>query len=237
MAVRFRCTHCGRLLSITSRRIGQFVPCPDCGTEILVPERDIFDEVPVAVVPPAEPLEPVKPPSIEFAAAPDFVTEAEPPFDPNDEEDEDEPAFRPRRSIGEVAEMDLTPMVDVTFLLLIFFMVTASFSLQKAIRTPVPDEDQKGAVQSIQQLEDLQATSIIVRIDDRDHILVDDEPVSDTERLGDVFRDKMRMEQKTEVIVNADANSRHRTVVGVVDAANAAGMQKIRMATTTSKAQ
>ena len=37
-------------------------------------------------------------------------------------------------------ELDMTPMVDVTFLLLIFFMVTASFTLQKSIaQPPVPD--------------------------------------------------------------------------------------------------
>lgn len=38
-------------------------------------------------------------------------------------------------------ELDMTPMVDVTFLLLIFFMVTASFSLQKSIRVPHQKSD------------------------------------------------------------------------------------------------
>lgn len=40
------------------------------------------------------------------------------------------------RSHQEGQEPDMTPMVDVTFLLLIFFMVTASFSLQKSIPMP-----------------------------------------------------------------------------------------------------
>ncbi|QDV15035.1 Biopolymer transport protein ExbD/TolR [Rosistilla oblonga] len=38
--------------------------------------------------------------------------------------------------IRDDSELDMTPMVDVTFLLLIFFMVTASFSLQKSITMP-----------------------------------------------------------------------------------------------------
>ena len=38
--------------------------------------------------------------------------------------------------------MDMTPMVDVTFLLLIFFMVTAAFSLQKSIEMPRQQSDQ-----------------------------------------------------------------------------------------------
>jgi len=41
-----------------------------------------------------------------------------------------------RRKQREEEELDMTPMVDVTFLLLIFFMVTASFTLQKSIEMP-----------------------------------------------------------------------------------------------------
>ena len=39
-------------------------------------------------------------------------------------------------------EMDMTPMVDVTFLLLIFFMVTASFTLQKSMDLPTKTQDE-----------------------------------------------------------------------------------------------
>ena len=39
-------------------------------------------------------------------------------------------------------EMDMTPMVDVTFLLLIFFMVTASFVLQKSMDLPTKTQDE-----------------------------------------------------------------------------------------------
>lgn len=55
------------------------------------------------------------------------------------EADEDEAAFR--RPPREEEELDMTPMVDVTFLLLIFFMVTASFSLQKSIQMPRQTSD------------------------------------------------------------------------------------------------
>lgn len=39
------------------------------------------------------------------------------------------------------AEMDMTPMVDVTFLLLIFFMVTAAFTMQKSFQVPTPQDN------------------------------------------------------------------------------------------------
>tara|TARA_R110002111_G_scaffold250210_1_gene314412 strand:+ start:132 stop:608 length:477 start_codon:yes stop_codon:yes gene_type:complete len=48
------------------------------------------------------------------------------------------------RKLGSGQEMDMTPMVDVTFLLLIFFMVTAAFSLQKSIEMPRQRTDALG---------------------------------------------------------------------------------------------
>lgn len=130
-------------------------------------------------------------------------------------------------------EMDLTPMVDVTFLLLIFFMITASFSIQKSIETPASDQDKKGATQTIQSLEDLESVAIIVEIDAQNRVMVDELPIDAKTSLADAFRDKMRKEQKTELIVNAHRDAMHRTVVEIVDAANAAGLQKIRLVTRT----
>ena len=135
--------------------------------------------------------------------------------------------FRRHKNLDE--EMDLTPMVDVTFQLLIFFMVSASFSLQKSIEVPTPDPDQKGASQQVQTLDDLQGTSIIVKIDSSNTIFIDDEPLGDVLRLSDTLRDKMRREQKSEILVTADSQSLHRTLIAVIDAANEVGMQKIRM--------
>ena len=49
-----------------------------------------------------------------------------------------------RKSTKTMREIDMTPMVDVTFLLLIFFMLTAAFSLQKPIAMPRPQVDAPG---------------------------------------------------------------------------------------------
>lgn len=54
--------------------------------------------------------------------------------------DEEEYGLPPRQKRDD-GELDMTPMVDVTFLLLIFFMVTASFSLQKSIKMPKQNSD------------------------------------------------------------------------------------------------
>ena len=52
--------------------------------------------------------------------------------------------IRRERKSAEVA-VDLTPMIDMTFILLIFFMVTASFTLQKSLHVPVPKLDEASA--------------------------------------------------------------------------------------------
>ena len=160
------------------------------------------------------------------------VESVEEPFVPGDTSDDDDGGDAPltiRRHNHLDDEMDLTPMVDVTFQLLIFFMVSASFSLQKSIEVPTPDPDQKGASQQVQTIDDLHGTSIIVKIDASNTIWIDDEPLGDVGRLADTLRDKMRREQKTELLVTADNQSLHRTIIAVIDAANEVGMQKIRM--------
>ena len=67
----------------------------------------------------------------------------------------------PRR--GDEGEVDMTPMVDVTFLLLIFFMVTAAFTMQKSFKLPAPQENAPSA-QVRDSVED--AGVITVRIDE-----------------------------------------------------------------------
>src|SRR3989304_50163 len=59
-------------------------------------------------------------------------------------------------------DMDMTPMVDVTFLLLIFFMITAAFMLQKSLEVPPADADEAAPAQAV---EDLEKDSIVVRVD------------------------------------------------------------------------
>jgi biopolymer transport protein ExbD len=154
-----------------------------------------------------------------------------------DVESEDDSGFQLRRRSRTDDDMDLTPMVDVTFQLLIFFMVTASFALQKSIEVPTPDPDKKGASQQLQILEDMEGTSIRVQIDASNTIFVDDDAVADPTRLTEVLKDKMRKEQKTEILISAHAAALHRSVISVIDAANSVGMQKIRLLSRQGKSE
>ncbi len=74
------------------------------------------------------------------------------------------------RKKREGGELDMTPMVDVTFLLLIFFMVTASFSLQKSIQIPRQQSDAASPNPNLDVPPELE--SIEVQIDEYGGFLV-----------------------------------------------------------------
>ncbi|MFK7779234.1 MAG: biopolymer transporter ExbD [Gimesia sp.] len=155
-------------------------------------------------------------------------------FEDDEEEDneDDDDGFRIRSAESEFDEMDLTPMVDVTFLLLIFFMITASFSLQKSIQVPPPNPDEDGVSQSLQTLDDFREESIIVEIDNNNGIYVDDIKLSNPSEIVQAILDRRNQDGKTksELVLSAHKAARHETVVAVIDAANEVGMQKIRLA-------
>ncbi len=150
----------------------------------------------------------------------------------DDDDDDDDDGFSIRSADSEFEEMDLTPMVDVTFLLLIFFMITASFSLQKSIQVPPPNPDEDGVSQSLQTLDDFREESIIVEIDNNDGIYVDDIKLSNPSEIVQAILDRRDQggKPKSELVLSAHKAARHETVVAVVDAANEVGMQKIRLA-------
>jgi biopolymer transport protein ExbD len=87
---------------------------------------------------------------------------------PEDDVDDDEPLLQ--RKPRDEEELDMTPMVDVTFLLLIFFMVTAAFSLQKSIEMPRQQTDAPSTTVVEQEEEDLEMVE--VQIDEFGSFLV-----------------------------------------------------------------
>ena len=153
---------------------------------------------------------------------------AGPSMPPEEEEDADQAPFMARKR-PEAEELDLTAMVDVTFLLVLFFMLTATYTLQSSIEVPAPKPKEKGAQQQIQTLEDLEINNIIVRIDANNKITVDNQEV-EAKRLVHHIREILYNTKKNELVIQAAKQCHHDTVVRVMDAANEVGMQKIRIA-------
>lgn len=232
MPIQFRCVHCGQMLSISSRKMGSTVNCPACTEPIRVPgEVDPtaqLDQVKTtaSAQTPAVPAPAPNRPAAAVAPAKAPV----PASSPNlwaDEEEDDEDAPRGVRD-SRIANdgLDMTPMVDVTFQLLIFFMITASFVTQKSLQTSAPEpEDDAGQV-TMQVEEDDQAP-VIVAIAEDGSILIDDFPVEPSAVL-ETLTGKIAAESKTSLVIEAEYNAPHGMVILVMDSGISAGMQSIR---------
>ena len=263
MPIRFRCSACQQVLSVSSRKAGQKVRCPACQASLKIPTpKDQAEPQPIEEPDPSAKSAAATGSEVEDASVPSPVSEtvsepvsaagesAEPSVSSEfedssehqaaepetaasrlfgsaviEEEEEEEEDFQLRRAQTEFEEMDLTPMVDVTFLLLIFFMITASFTMQKAIAFPPPSPDEEGASVQPKQLEDFKDDCVIVEIHEDNSISIDDERIPLDADLAAMLASK----GKNEMLIDAHENSLHETVVKVVDAGNEVQMQRIRL--------
>lgn len=135
------------------------------------------------------------------------------------------------------ADLDMTPMVDVTFLLLIFFMVTAAFALQKSFKLPTPNENAPSA--NVQ--ESVEDGVITVRIDEFNTFHVsssfwDEEQEAPSEqellrRLREAKEGDGRGNVPNTLIVEAHGDATHDRVVLAMDAGTDIGMEEVKLRT------
>jgi biopolymer transport protein ExbD len=132
-------------------------------------------------------------------------------------------------------ELDMTPMVDVTFLLLIFFMVTASFTLQKSLEQPPAKSDQPST--EVQEDDEILDDYVQVTIDQTNTYYVttrDDEEVecpSDSEMRSRV-KDAKETSSATRLIILAHVDSTHAKLVTAWDTGVINNMKEIEIQTT-----
>lgn len=161
MSIKIQCPRCGVRCGVNERLAGRKTHCPSCDAEIKVPTLEAIQaakakrEAARAVAAPA--AQPSKPVSASKSSAPPVSQE---PKKAEDKGFEELPLGAGRKKVE--AEMDMTPMVDVTFLLLIFFMVTASFSLQKSIALPPQQSDAPSSSPVEKEQEEMDQVSLQV---------------------------------------------------------------------------
>ena len=135
-------------------------------------------------------------------------------------------------------ELDLTPMVDVTFLLLIFFMVTASFQIQKSLEVPVPRQDLPSLTAQQQESPEDDPDNILVRIDSLNTYFVscvawdrEREAPSEQELLRQMrlARESNREQPPRTLLVIAHVEALHEKVVAALDAGADVGIDTIRL--------
>ena len=147
---------------------------------------------------------------------------------PSDDDDDDPPPRRARTE--ESAAIDLTPAVDVTFQLLIFFMVTASFSMQKAF--DVPPAKQTEGVSVAVVVQDESQTAVKVQVDADNSMIVEEQDskrASNYRELLELLKaEKNASPDVTDIQLELHPDSTHETRVIVIDAATQAGFTRVR---------
>lgn len=120
----------------------------------------------------------------------------------------------------EESSVDITPMLDVVFIMLIFFIVTATFIKESGI-----DVDKPSAATAIVQ----EKASILVAIDANDDVWINRRQV-DLRSVRSIIERLHAENPKGTLVIQADKESRNDTLVQVMDASRRAGVYDIALA-------
>ena len=121
---------------------------------------------------------------------------------------------------------DITPMIDVVFLLLIFFMLSTTFIVKPGINISLP----KSSAEEIRK----QKEEIEISISREGGFYLDGDKV-DLETLKERFINAAKTSIESVVIINADEKASHGDVVAIMDIAKESGITKLAVATTPKK--
>ena len=131
--------------------------------------------------------------------------------------------MRRRKAIigEETEEIDLTPMLDVVFIMLIFFIVTATFVKEIGIDVNSPDKNQN--------VKDADKQSIVVQITNRDRIRIRGRDIDFRAVRANIER--LHAENPdAPVVVQPHPDSTTETMVHVMDSARQAGVYAVSIA-------
>ncbi len=246
MAIRFQCPSCNAIRAVNERLLGREIKCPECSHPVQLPTRQQIEDGRRAKQK-ARQEELERDQALSRLLAPQVAAEA---IDPEPQQPEEERLAaeekvlaaastnftRPKPPAGE--DMDMTPMVDVTFLLLIFFMITASFSVQKSIQRPAQrpqdpstqvqpqDPDENRDLVTV-QVDEFNAYSVITSDWDRVAGSKQDLIVA----LNDAAAGDASGNQPTKLVVQAHEDCIHAAVIAALDAGREARFESFEVST------
>lgn len=125
----------------------------------------------------------------------------------------------------EEAEVDLTPMLDIVFIMLIFFIVTTTFVKEHGLDMTRPDEPDQPSVNLTRPLR--------IIIDPQSQVLVDMRPV-DPRAIQANIKTYLGENPEGAIVIQADNTAKTGVVVTVLDQARQAGVP-VSVSTTDMK--
>jgi biopolymer transport protein ExbD len=122
-----------------------------------------------------------------------------------------------KKSLG----INITSLIDVMFILLIFFMVTSSFIEQPGVKLELPESKAN---------EVTQVENIVLFISKEGRVYLNEESVS-IDSLSDILEEKLPNVKDNSIVLKADKASEHGLVVEIMDIAKQSGFKKIVIGT------
>ena len=130
----------------------------------------------------------------------------------------------PRQPV-ESATIDLTPLIDMVFLLLIFFMVSTTFTRERELTVDLPEATAEAAADLPEKVE--------VEINADGEYAVNTQRLVNRDRgtLSKAIQDLSKGDTKLPLIITADAKTPHQAVVTAMDVAGQLGFSHLRITT------
>ncbi len=132
----------------------------------------------------------------------------------------------------EEPQLNLTPLIDVVFLLLIFFMVSTTFDKQAELSIDLPEADgQPVKIEKTFKLE--------ISIDGQGHYFVNQRRLKEDslKTLKQAIVVTRAKHKKIQVIISSDKNTPYQAFITAMDAAKQLGLEHINLATKQAKTQ
>jgi len=124
------------------------------------------------------------------------------------------------RSKRRNALLDISPLIDVVFLLLIFFMVSTTFRDEAGLPLNLPSSVSRGLKKT---------DNVVVTISNKGDIYVG-KALTAPGKLTEVIRSQIALAKKKEVVIKADKSARYELVYRVMDASRQAGVEALSVA-------
>jgi biopolymer transport protein ExbD len=130
-----------------------------------------------------------------------------------------------KRQRSQEVGVDLTPLIDVVFLLLIFFMVSTTFTRESHLQVQLPEANAKAAPSESRQVD--------VVINAEGQYYLNDKPLINNQRatLERAVKELAGGDTALPFIITADARTPHQYVVRAMDVAGGLGFSKLSITT------
>ncbi|SFP90187.1 biopolymer transport protein ExbD [Geopseudomonas sagittaria] len=132
-----------------------------------------------------------------------------------------------RRKPRENVEIGLAPLIDVVFILLLFFVVTTTFTRETQLKIDLPEADSATPVEEAQ----LKQLEVMIAADGSYSLNGQSLVKSDLATLSSALQKESAGDSSLPLVISADARTPHQAVITAMDAAGKLGFSRLRITT------